>query len=81
MQNIICQVPQCGWNSKTGFCLKKNVHINNQGVCTFLTRSDWNFPVENKYTINGVRSLKVAERKEGEQEEKEFFLPGQDWQV
>ena len=82
MQSIICDIGQCGFNSKSGFCLKKVVHIDNQGVCAKLRKDDWNIPVENRFTVNGIKGLRVAERMgEDQEQELEDLLPGQNWQI
>ena len=41
MQNIICSIGQCGFHGASGFCQKRVVKINDQGVCNWLTKPGW----------------------------------------
>ena len=49
MQNVICAIKNCGYCSVNGFCLNRVVKINENGVCSFLTRQGWEQQIEEKY--------------------------------
>ena len=61
MQNVICQVKNCGYCSRSGFCLNRLVVINKQGVCNWLTKPGWERPIEEKYKSNAGVRLNPAE--------------------
>lgn len=46
MQNVICAIENCGYRSRSGFCLNRIVSINVNGVCAYLTKSGWDLPVD-----------------------------------
>lgn len=52
MQNIICSVRNCGFNSSNSFCLNRLVAINEQGTCRYLTKPGWDQKVESKFKSN-----------------------------
>lgn len=49
MQNVICAIKNCGYCSVNGFCLNRVVKINEQGICSFLTKQGWNQKIEEQY--------------------------------
>ena len=49
MQNIVCSIGQCGFHGASGFCQKRVVKINDQGVCNWLTKPGWEQQIESKY--------------------------------
>ena len=74
-QNIICKVQQCSFYSSSGFCLNKLTIINSNGVCNYLTKPDWNIPIEDWMKNNFREDEKITvkkflEEKEGEDKEK-----------
>ena len=59
MQTVYCKVKKCGFNGKNGFCLNRLTVINEQGVCKYLTKPDWDKKVDPKWfnDINGIEKL------------------------
>ena len=49
MQNVVCAIKNCGYCSVNGFCLNRVVKINENGVCSFLTKQGWEQQIEEKY--------------------------------
>ncbi len=47
--NVICKIGRCGYNSVNGFCLNRLVVINENGICSYLTRPGWEQQIEDKY--------------------------------
>ena len=49
MQEVVCQVLQCGCRSKNGFCLNRIVSIAQNGGCTWIGKPGWQKPIENEF--------------------------------
>ena len=52
MQVVYCKVKNCGFHGSNGFCLNRLTVINEQGICKYLTKPDWNKPVDPKWFNN-----------------------------
>lgn len=48
MQTVVCEVQNCGYRSKHGFCLNKLTVISKDGVCKHLKSKNWWAPVDQK---------------------------------
>lgn len=78
MQIVVCKIQKCGFRSVNGFCMKRVIAINEQGICKYLTKQGWDREVEpfEKYTWRPPEE----EQKKELIEEKELELCGQDMQ-
>lgn len=52
MQSVVCKIEPCPYRSKNGFCLNRVVAINEQGVCSHLTKARWQEPIPDEYKSN-----------------------------
>lgn len=83
MQEVICQVMQCGCRSQNGFCLNRVVSINQNGGCSWIGKPGWQKPIENEFkstydywkTREPVYEISETEPKE-EQEKEENDVSG-----
>ena len=41
LQNVVCEIQQCGFRSNSGFCLNRLVSIGANGVCKWINREGW----------------------------------------
>lgn len=60
---VRCKIQNCGYCSNSGFCLNRLVVINEQGVCKYLTKADWEQKIEDRFKDNYFEE-KTIERKE-----------------
>lgn len=52
MQSVVCKIEACPYRSKNGFCLNRVVAINEQGICSHLTKARWQEPIPDEYKSN-----------------------------
>lgn len=84
MQEVVCQVLQCGCRSKNGFCLNRIVSIAQNGGCTWIGKPGWQKPIENEFkstydywkTREPVYEIPETEPEEEKQEKKENDASG-----
>ncbi len=70
MQTIVCEVKDCGFRSKNGFCLNRVVVINQRGMCNYICiQPNWNKPAQQEQKITSF--WKMVRQKEQEEQEKE----------
>lgn len=79
MQIVVCKIQKCGFRSVNGFCMKRVIAINEQGVCKYLTKQGWDREVEPFERCTWVPPEEEQE-KELIEEKKESDLCGQDMQ-
>lgn len=66
MQTIVCEAKECGFRSKSGFCLNRFLVINSWAVCNyFATNPERSKPVPEEQKItNFWKNIKQEEEKE-----------------
>lgn len=60
MQYVICRISQCPYCSQSGFCLNRVVMINEQGICSHLTKGNWQQPIPNEFKTNYENKSRAA---------------------
>lgn len=66
MQNVICAIRNCGYNSPSGFCLNRLVSIGPQGACSWLGKAGWDQKIEDQFK-SGYRYWEKEQEKEEEE--------------
>ena len=69
MQVVVCKFQGCGFRSVSGFCMKRVLCVNEQGVCSYLTKQGWDKEVNPWEKSNWM--LPEQEKKAIEESEKE----------
>ncbi len=68
MQTIVCEVKECGFRSKNGFCLNRLLVINSRAGCNYVAiNPEWFKPVPEEQKItNFWKNVKQEEEKQGQ---------------
>ena len=70
---VRCKFQGCGYCSNSGFCLNRLIVINEQGVCSYLTKPGWDRAIEDEFKNNYVAPIEEKEEENARAPVKEDF--------